>query len=173
MLKSAGAQNFIEHTERGAPNVVLTQCGADICPNAVLVDATQPHAGIAFENSQFMGTFIVGPDNRGPVKLTNCGFWPIKKTHEQVIVNGHNTVTLTACHFAGWAMENPDAPCVRVDGGTAIMSNCDFFDTQKKQVFIGEDAGGVVLMGSRLRGGAKVENHAPDSAVQIGMNLTR
>ena len=161
------------HTERGAPNVVLTQCGADICPNAVLVDATQPHAGIAFENSQFMGTFIVGPDNRGPVKLTNCGFWPIKKTNEQVIVNGHNTVTLTACHFAGWAMENPDAPCVRVDGGTAIMSNCDFFDTQKKQVFIGEDAGGVVLMGSRLRGGAKVENHAPDSAVQIGMNLTR
>ena len=102
-------------TERGAPNVVLTQCGSDICTNAVRVDASQKHAGIAFENGQFMGTLIVGPENEGPVKLSNCGFWPIQKTNEQIIMNGKDTLTLTACHFADWGRADASAPCIRIE----------------------------------------------------------
>jgi len=161
------------HTERGAPNVVLTQCGSDICPNAVRVDAAQKHSGIAFENSQFMGTLIVGPDNEGPVKLSNCGFWPVKKTNEQIIMNGKDTLTLTACHFADWGRADSNAPCIRIESGAALLSNCEFLNDKKPQIYIGENVQGVAISTCRLRGGAKIENHAPADAVQMGQNLVR
>lgn len=158
---------------RGLPNVVLTQCGADLCTTAVRVDASQRHSGIAFENGQFMGTFIVGPENEGPVKLANCGFWTIPETNEQVIVRGKNTVTLTACHFDDWGMADPKAPCVRVENGCLLMTNCDFINEQKPQIYIGENAAGVTAVSCRLRGGAKIENHAKAKRVEIGLNLTQ
>ncbi len=164
--------HFIE-TERGAPNVVLTQCGADICPIAVQVDACQGHAGVAFENAQIMGTVVIGPKNAGPVKFANSGFWPIETTNEQVIVDGLNTVTLTACHFAGWANADTSAPCIRVKGGVALITSCDFFDRRKKQILIEEQARGVTVIGCRLRGGEKIENNSKKAEVQIGLNLTR
>jgi len=160
-------------TENGLPNAVLTQCGADICPVAVQVDASQLHAGIAFTNAQIMGTVVVGPKNLGPVKLTNCGFWPTEHTKEQVIVNGRNTVTLNACHFAGWGRTDPEAPCVRIDGGVALINNCDFFDPVKPQILIGPEAQGVSVVGCRLRGGARIHNQNKKADVQIGLNLTR
>jgi hypothetical protein len=120
-----------------------------------------------------MGTVIIGPDNEGPVKLSNCGFWPIKTTNEQVIIGGKNTVTLTACHFAGWGRADPKAPCVRIDGGAALLSNCDFFDEKKPQIYIGEKTLGVAIGNCRLRGGPKIENHAEADAVQIGQNIVR
>jgi hypothetical protein len=40
--------------KHGPGNVDLTQCGADVGPLAVLVEDCQPHAGIFFNNSQFM-----------------------------------------------------------------------------------------------------------------------
>ena len=164
--------HFVQ-TEAGPGNVVLTQCGADICPVAVQVDASQRHAGIAFTNAQIMGTVIVGPRNAGPVKFTNCGFWTIAKTNEQVIVDGHNTVTLNACHFAGWAMEDRDAPCINIKGGAALISNCDFFATKKLQVLVHEGADGVAITGCRLRGGAKIENRAGKDVLELSGNLTR
>ena len=164
--------HFIE-TQSGPGNVVLTQCGADICPVAVQVDASQPHAGIAFENGQFMGTVIVGPKNRGPVKFTNCGFWCIEKTNEQVIVDGYSTVTLNACHFADWAREDRSAPCIRVRGGAALIHACDFFNTTKQQILIEGKARAVSVVGCRLRGGERIENKCKDADVQIGLNVTR
>ena len=49
------------HTGNGDPNVVLTQCGSDISPLGVQVDASQSHAGLAFTNCQFMSTVKIGP----------------------------------------------------------------------------------------------------------------
>ena len=86
------------HRHRAA----ITQSGADICTMAVRVDRTQPHAGVQFVNGQFMSTLVVGPQNQGPVKLVNCGFWPVAKTQEQVVKLGPSTLMLTSCHFAGW-----------------------------------------------------------------------
>jgi hypothetical protein len=164
--------HFIDN-KHGVPNVVLTQCGADICPVAVRVDASQKHAGIAFENGQFMGTIIVGPDNEGPVKLTNCGFWTIPQTNEQVVVHGKGTVTLTACHFDDWGMSDPRASCIRIEHGSALMTNCEFVNEKKPQIYIGENAMGVTVVSCRLHGGAKIENHAKEGRVQIGLNLAQ
>ena len=156
----------------GPGNVVLTQCGGDICPVAVQVDACQPHSGIAFENAQIMGTVIIGPDNRGPVKFTNSGFWDIETTNEQVIVDGKGTVTLNACHFANWARADRKAPCVRINSGTAIINACDFFDRRKLQIRLEENAQGLIVSASRLRGGERIENASTNAQVQIGLNLT-
>ena len=164
--------HFVQ-TESGAPNVVLTQCGADICPIAVQVDACQGHAGVAFENAQIMSTVIVGPKNEGPVKFTNCGFWPTDDTKEQVIVDGRNTVTLNACHFAGWGRADESAPCVRVKGGVALINSRDFFDRTKTQVLIEEAARAVTVIGCRRRGGAKIENRSKQVEGRTGLNLTR
>lgn len=158
-------------TDAGEPNVVLTQCGADICPIAVRVDASQGHAGIAFENGQFMGTIVIGPKNNGPIKLTNCGFWFIDTTNEQLIVDGRGTVTLTSCHFAGWARQDREAPCIRVNGGSLIVNACDFFDETRKQFVIGEKAKGVVITASRLRGGLRIDKANKKTPVEISANL--
>ena len=42
---------------------MITQSGLDIGPLAVLVEEVQSHAGIAFENCQFMSGFEIAPQN--------------------------------------------------------------------------------------------------------------
>jgi len=157
----------------GAGNVVLTQCGADICPIAVQVDACQTHSGIAFTNAQIMGTVIVGPDNGGPVKFVNSGFWTIPKTNEQVINNGRNTVTLSACHFYNWGVADRKAPCIRINNGAALVQGCDFINARKKQILIEGKAKAVSVTGCRLRGGAKIDDQSDNAQVEIAGNLTR
>ncbi len=157
----------------GLPNVVLSQCGADICPIAVQVDACQPHSGIAFSNAQIMGTVIIGPDNRGPVKFTNSGFWTIPETNEQVINRGRGTVTLNACHFSNWAMDDRDAPCIRLSGGAAIISASDFMHRAKTHLVIEEGTEAVALTGNRLRRGPRIINHSSDTEVVLSGNLTQ
>ena len=161
-------------TENGEPNVVLTQCGSDIGPIAVQVDASQAHAGIAFTNCQFMATARIGPENRGPVKFNNCGFWPIPKTGSQAILAGKGTTVFQGCHFAGWATDGSDAPCIDVQGGAALIQSCDFFKTGKPQLRVGPRAVGVTISGCRLQGGERfVIADEVRSQVQSGLNLTR
>jgi hypothetical protein len=168
--------HFIKTTDyhwSGKPNVVLTQCGADVTSLSVLVEDSQGHAGIAFENSQFMGTVIIAPTNNGPVKFTNCGFWPIQTTQEQVIVDGEGTVILNACHFADWKRKSNDASYIRIDGGTALISNCDFSDNNKPQIKIKEKASAVTVIGCRFRGGEKIINESSTVQLEKGFNITK
>jgi hypothetical protein len=162
------------HTKDGDPNVVLTQCGSDTGPVAVQVDASQAHAGLAFTNCQFMATVKVGPNNQGPVKFNNCGFWPIAKTGSQAVLAGQGTTVFEACHFAGWAKDGSDAPCIDVQGGAALIQGCDFFNAGKNQLRVGPRAVGVTVSGCRLQGGQRFE--IADEAkehVQAGLNLAR
>jgi hypothetical protein len=75
--------------------------------------------------------------------------------------------------FHGWGIADPNASCVRVDGEAALLSNCDFFDEKKPQIYIGEKTLGVAISNCRLRGGAKVESHAPGDTVQLGQNIVK
>lgn len=161
-------------TENGEPNVVLTQCGSDIGPIAIQVDASQGHAGIAFTNCQIMATAKIGPDNHGPVKFNNCGFWPIGTTGSQAVLLGKGTTIFQGCHFAGWATDKSDAPCIDVQDGAALIQSCDFFNTGKPQLRVGPKAIGVTISGCRLQGGEKFEiAEDAKTRVQSGLNLTR
>jgi hypothetical protein len=161
-------------TPSGEPNVVLTQCGSDIGPIGVQVDACQPHAGLAFTNCQFMATVKIGPHNQGPVKFNNCGFWPIEKTGSQAILAGQGTTTFVGCHFAGWSRDGSKSPCIDVQSGAALIQACDFFKEGKPQLRVGAKAAGVTISGCRLQGGEQFEiADEVKGHVQAGLNLTR
>jgi hypothetical protein len=136
----------------GMANAVLTQSGSDIGPLAVKVDALQAHAGVAFENCQFMSGLEVGTNCHGPVKLSNCGFWGQAAAGSQMVLGGDGTVTLTATHFYQWDRAKP---CIEARRGSLLIQNCDFMD-QGTQIFLGKDLTSAVIMGNRLRHGTKI-----------------
>ncbi|MEI2723995.1 MAG: hypothetical protein V9H26_10790 [Verrucomicrobiota bacterium] len=73
-----------------------------------------------------MSTVKIGPQNTGPVKISNSGFWVVKETLEQVVNEGSGTVILNACHFSDWDLPGRGAPCVRATNGRLILSQCEF-----------------------------------------------
>ncbi|MBM3476592.1 MAG: hypothetical protein FJX75_25235 [Armatimonadetes bacterium] len=156
----------------GPGNAVITQSGADICPVAVRVDRTQGHAGVQFVNGQFMATLEVGENNQGPVKLSNCGFWGVPETKQQIVKHGPSTLTLTGCHFTGWAAAEPGAPCILADGGRLIVNGCEFADAGKRQIVLKQGLTAATIFGCLLRGAdGIIDNSGAD--VQIGTNTTQ
>jgi len=155
----------------GPGNAVLTQSGADICPVAVQVDRTQSHAGVQFVNGQFMSTLIVGENNTGPVKLSNCGFWGVPETKEQVVKRGPSTLILTGCHFTGWDAADRGAPCIAAGGGRLIVNGCEFRDSGKLDVALSKGLIAATLTGNLFRGDHPVRDDS-GADVQIGLNTT-
>jgi hypothetical protein len=153
----------------GPGNAVITQSGSDICPVAVRVERSQGHAGVQFVNGQFMATLEVGPHNRGPVKLANCGFWGIPGTEEQVRKEGPSTLTLTGCHFTGWDHGNNGKPCVRASGGRLIVNGCEFMDVNKQAIFLDKGLQAATVFGCLLRGPDGIQDQS-GAAVQAGLN---
>jgi hypothetical protein len=153
-------------------NVLITQSGADITRLAVQVDATQKHAGVEFNNCQFMGTVNIKPTNEGPIKFSNCGFWSIDSTNSQVTIEGTGTVTLTGTHFSRWAEKDKTAPCINLISGSMIVNACDFRVDGKRQIQLGAGTTSAAIYGCRFVGGEKITNNAPSSAkIQIGLNI--
>lgn len=156
--------------KHGPGNVDLTQCGSDVGPVAVLVEDCQPHAGIAFNNSQFMATIKVAPSNTGPVKFGNCGYWPIPTTDLHGDLAGSGQVTFNGCHFSDWAQKTPGTPCLRAKCSGLTVMACDFMAAGKNQIEIDAAVKSAIVVGNRLRGGEKITNHA--QGAQIGLNTT-
>lgn len=155
----------------GPGNAVITQSGADICPVAVKVDRVQGHAGVQFVNGQFMATIEVGENNKGPVKLSNCGFWGVPETKEQIIKHGPSTLMLTSCHFTGWDARKTGEPCIRADSGRLMVNGCEFMDKGNKQIVLEKGLTAATITGCLLRGDSGIiDNSSAD--VQIGFNTT-
>lgn len=140
----------------GTGNAVITQSGSDIGPLAVLVEEVQSHAGIAFENCQFMSGFEVAPQNRGPVKLSNCGFWGRAGAGSQMILGGVGSVFLTATHFSAWDQDRQGLPCIDARAGKLILSGVDFMDAGPvgPHVNLGEDVVCASITGTSCADGA-------------------
>jgi hypothetical protein len=155
----------------GPGNAVITQSGSDICPVAVRVDRSQPHAGVQFANGQFMSTLEVGPHNQGPVKLANCGFWGIPATREHVRHSGPSSLVLTACHFNGWDQAGKGDPCIRASGGRLIVNGCEFMDGGKRAVILEKGLVAATISGCTFRGAQPVADQS-GADVQIGLNTS-
>lgn len=156
----------------GPGNAVITQSGSDICPMAVRVDKTQGHAGVQFVNGQFMATIVVGKENKGPVKLSNCGFWGVPETREQVVKHGPSSLVLNGCHFTGWDAGKTGQPCIRADGGRMVVSSCDFMDIGKKAIVLEKGLTAATITGCLLRGEDAILDESGGD-VQVGLNTTR
>ena len=158
----------------GPGNAVLTQCGSDIGPCAVRVDATQRHAGVSFLNGQFMAGIEVGEKNQGPVKFTACGFWGVQNvTDYHARISGDGQVTFTACHFTDWATVNKDAPAIIVERGGVTLNGCEFLDTgAKNHIELRSGVEAAIITANRFRSAMKIANQSRGD-VQIGNNVER
>lgn len=164
-------------TSGGSANALITQSGSDKGPLAVKIDEVQTYAGVAFENCQFMSGFEIGPDNWGPVKLTNCGFWGNNegefKTGSQMILRGQGTVTLTATHFNDWDWNMENKPCIEVLNGALLMNNCDFrgFQTRPTHIYLGPEVKSASIIGNLFQQGPiKIVNESKGD-IQITGNV--
>ncbi len=153
----------------GPGNAVITQSGSDICPVAVRVDKTQAHAGAQFVNGQFMSTVEIGPQNRGPAKFSNCGFWGTELTREQVRHEGESALVLTACHFTGWDHAGKGAPCIRASGRHLIVNGCEFMDAGKQAVVLEKGLKAATVLGCTLQGANSIDDRSGGD-VKIGLN---
>jgi hypothetical protein len=156
----------------GMANAVITQSGSDIGPLAVQVDNVQAHAGIAFENCQFMSGIEIGPDNTGPVKLANCGFWGMPAAGSQLVANGQGTVFLSTCHFTEW---DQTKPCVQVANGSLLMNACDFQGgtPTSTAISLGKGVTSAAIVGNLFRGGKIGIINESAGDVQIIGNVTQ
>jgi len=155
----------------GPGNAVITQSGSDICPVAVRVDRSQPHAGVQFANAQFMSTIEVGPQNHGPVKLANCGFWGTAPTREHIRHSGPGSFVLTACHFINWDQSGKSDPCIRASGGRLIVNGCEFMDQGKRAVVLEKGLNAAIISGCAFRDPQPVDDRS-GADVQIGLNTS-
>jgi hypothetical protein len=153
----------------GPGNAVITQSGSDICPVAVRVDRTQPHAGVQFANAQLMSTIEIGSHNQGPVKLANCGFWGTAATREHVRHAGPSSLVLTACHFNGWDQPGKGDPCIRATGGRLVVNGCEFMDEGKRAIILEKGLQAAVIFGCTLRGTQAITDQS-GAEVQLGLN---
>ena len=162
--------------ERGVAeqgNIVITQSGADLCFLGVLVEKVQDHAGIAFENCQFMSGVEIGPQNVGPVKFANCGFWGVSSTGRVVRNEGKGTVILSACHFSAWDdrrfrpnyVWDPKVPFIEALDGSLNMTACMFKD-------FGNIPDAHILLGEKVRSASIIGNSAEESVLRI-MNRSK
>lgn len=154
----------------GPGNAVVTQSGSDICPVAVRVDQTQGHAGVQFANGQFMSTLEIGPRNRGPVKLANCGFWGTELTREHIRHAGDSSLMLTACHFTGWDHGRKGDPCIRAAAGRLVVNGCDFMDAGRTPIRLEKGLKAASVFGCAFRGPRAVDDQS-GADVQLGLNM--
>ncbi|HVU35763.1 MAG TPA: glycosyl hydrolase family 28-related protein [Opitutaceae bacterium] len=167
--------HFVKRPD-GSANVLITQSGSDLGPLAVKVDEVQPSAGVAFENCQFMSGFEIAPENKGPIKLTNCGFWWTQsrtQSGSQMILEGQGTVTLTATHFHLWDKGGTGDPCVDARGGSLLMQGCDFMPvaTQSPHIRLGPKVMSAAILGTRFEGGEMRIRNETTGDVQILGNV--
>jgi len=160
---------FVEN-KSGPGNCLLTQCGSDIGPTAVRVDASQHHAGISFVNGQFMSGIEVARTNSGPVKFTACGFWGIPTTDHHALLEGTGQTTFNSCHFIGWGQRDKTAPAILARAGGLTVTACDFMDLGKAQLALEADVDSALIYGNRLRGKELITNNAGDRA-KIELNV--
>jgi len=161
-------------------NILITQSGSDVGPLAVVVEKTQYHCGVSFENCQFMDGFLIEEGNRGPIKLTNCGFWgwaeSLEGTH--IVNKGTGTVYLTACNFnaKNWieCHWKPEIPFIKIENGTLQIMNSRFQDNGNKpnaHIYLGEKVKSAVIIGNSVEGGDLHVTNKSKGDVQILGNV--
>jgi hypothetical protein len=160
----------------GPGNAVLTQCGSDVGPLAVKIEAVQSHAGVSFENGQFMAGVQVLDSNSGPVKFTSCGFWGVQDvtdSHVQIAGAGH--VSFIACHFTWWDQHHVHAPCVIANSGGLTMNGCEFLDTAPgtRHIELREDVEAAIIQGNRFRAEPRIDNRSEGDVVISGNTTGR
>jgi hypothetical protein len=145
--------------ERGPGNVLISRSGADMGPVAVLVENSQPHAGLSFSNCQMFGDIIIGPDNPGPVKFDATGFFgSIHGTNgtAHAKVSGSGPVSFNNCHFNAIDPNCISNRVIVIAGAPVSIQGCSLLDTGFEHVVIEPESPPAIITGNRFMGPAKI-----------------
>lgn len=169
-------------------NMLITQSGSDLGTHAVFVDKVQYHAGIAFENCQFFPGFLINEGNKGPIKITNCGFFGVPTEENTILNKGTGALFITSCHFSSFddPRFRPDVrfnekwPLIKMLNGALHMTACRFQDKDhfratgrdynpEYHIHLGENVTSAVIMGNSVQGGdLRIDNKSKGNVQIIG-----
>ncbi len=170
-----------------AGNALIVNSGADACQVGVLVDWSQVHAGILFQNFQINSGVQVSEGSLGPVKFMSCGLFgtgqgtphlshgEIRASH--ALLRGQGRTTFVGCHF--YYPEGPFVPkdfkdeghpVIYCDGNGLTLSACDFTGAKQNHVVLGPSSRSTVITGTRFLGGLKLEDQG-SGKVEAGLNI--
>ena len=114
--------------------MLVTGGGVDISKTAVLVEDSQPWAGVSFVNCQIFGDVIVAPTNSGMVKFTSCGFFGSLDGANGVGLAksdaGRSRVSFSNCHFSA-LINMKGKPLIDVPSGRISVVSCVFTNSEK------------------------------------------
>jgi hypothetical protein len=165
--------HFIK-TNAGTPNILATQCGADVCQTAVQVDDCQSHAGLSFLNGQFYGRIVVKDTNTGPVRFTGCGFFgstlaqETEPSHAEIAGNSH--ISFDNCHFITIDPKNKAKLDLLAKSGSITISDSLFLDYARDYIQLDPEIRTAIITGNTFKGNGQIINHSQGS-VQIANNV--
>ncbi len=160
--------HFLQTSDVGPGNYLLTQSGADCSDVAVQVDATQGHCGVSFSNSQIFGRILVNASNGGPVRFTGCGIFGASgkvEAEEMVRVDGRGKVSFENCSIFGIDPNARSNSFINVVGGRLGVIGCTFMNSKNHPqnpvpIVLGENTISAIIADNEFYGSKQIENHA-------------
>jgi hypothetical protein len=147
--------------------------GADSCRRAVLVE-NGSEAGILITNAELVGRWDstdscaveIGPKARAKVSLSNCSVWgQIDKCIWQRSPDAQ--LTVVACNFMNWDINQKEAPAIAVDAGRAIIQGNTFLQGGV-DVEVGKNAISAIISGNQAPAGMIIRNLAGQKTIAYG-----
>ncbi|MCE5200466.1 MAG: glycosyl hydrolase family 28-related protein [Armatimonadota bacterium] len=160
----------------GCGGVMLTNCSADGQGLGVVIEDSQWHAGITFNNSFIWGKVIVKPTNHGLVRFNTCTFNPsaIDPAHN-IEASGNGDVSFNQCNFI-----YRTTPSIVADCRALNVSSCEFMaledcqdrpkDYEAETIQLGAKLKGATILGNRFRMNSNVKNES-QGKVAIDNNI--
>ena len=158
---------FIQ-TKKGNTNGNFLGIGADDCRTSILIEQCSP-IGLLITNGEFVSIdgddptmVVVGPENKGTVRFSNCAFWG--PANRNAVINGTGTVGFGDCTFVNWASKNKESRSIEVYGGSVLVRGCEFKEN-KPQILLGENVARAIITDNLMNGEERIENKSTGAAV--------
>ena len=105
---------------------------------------------------------VVGKDNFGSVRFTNCAFWG---PSEQIArISGRGTVGFSDCEFCEWDRKNEGKPAVQVDGGSVMIRGCNF-QQNKNQVKLESTTKRAIVTDNFVAGKVRIDSQCKNARI--------
>ncbi|HVU27922.1 MAG TPA: glycosyl hydrolase family 28-related protein [Verrucomicrobiae bacterium] len=151
-------------SDRGVCNGNFLGIGADNCYTAVLVEQSA-NFGLLIANGEFTSfngpdptMVVVGPDNRGVVRFSNCSFWG--PCNQIAKIAGMGTVGFSDCTFCKWDRTDEGRAALQVASGTVLIRGCEF-QQDKAQIDLGVNVQRAVISDNVIKGKFRIKNSSP------------
>jgi hypothetical protein len=101
--------------------------------------------------------------NEGNITFSNCAFWG--PCNQNAIIDGRGTTAFADCIFMQWDRYNEGRYAVQANGGSVMISGCNFV-ANKPQISIGAGVSRAVVTGNMVRGSVRIDNRSANAVIE-------